>query len=32
MRESLPLANLHQAVLEFLHGRDGVLFGAQALC
>ncbi|NUM78028.1 nucleotidyl transferase AbiEii/AbiGii toxin family protein [candidate division KSB1 bacterium] len=32
MRESLPLANLHQAVLEFLHGRDdAVLFGAQAV-
>ena len=32
MRESLPLATLHNAVLEFLRGRDDVvLFGAQAV-
>lgn len=32
MRESLPLATLHSAVLEFLRGRDdAVLFGAQAV-
>ena len=31
MRESLPLATIHDAVLEFLRGRDdAVLFGAQA--
>ena len=28
MREPLPLATVHDAVLEFLHGRDdAVLFG-----
>jgi hypothetical protein len=32
MRESLPLATIHDAVLEFLRGRDdAVLFGAQAV-
>ena len=32
MRESLPLSNIHSAVLEFLQGRsDVVLFGAQAV-
>jgi len=32
MRESLPLATLHEAVLEFLrHRNDAVLFGAQAV-
>ena len=32
MAEPLPLATLHQAVLEFLQGRDDVvLFGAQAV-
>ena len=32
MRESLPLSNIHGAVLEFLQGRnDVVLFGAQAV-
>src|SRR6266446_6415785 len=32
MREPLPLATIHQAVLEFLRGRDdAVLFGAQAV-
>jgi Nucleotidyl transferase AbiEii toxin, Type IV TA system len=32
MAEPLPLATLHQAVLEFLRGRDDVvLFGAQAV-
>ncbi len=32
MRESLPLSTIHQAVLEFLQGReDVVLFGAQAV-
>jgi hypothetical protein len=32
MRESLPLATIHQAVLEFLSGReDAVLFGAHAV-
>ena len=32
MRETLPLSNIHQAVLEFLQGReDVVLFGAQAV-
>ncbi len=31
-REPLPLATIHQAVLEFLQGRDDVvLFGAQAV-
>ena len=35
MREQLPLATIHQAVLEFLRGRDDVVvFGAsgQRLC
>ena len=32
MREPLPLATIHEAVLEFLQGRDDVvLFGAQAV-
>jgi hypothetical protein len=32
MREQLPLASIHAAVLEFLRGReDAVLFGAQAV-
>jgi hypothetical protein len=32
MRESLPLAMIHDAVLEFLRGRDdAVLYGAQAV-
>jgi len=32
MREELPLATIHQAVLEFLRGRnDAVVFGAQAV-
>ena len=32
MREPLPLAKIHDAVLEFLRGRDdAVLFGAQAV-
>jgi Nucleotidyl transferase AbiEii toxin, Type IV TA system len=32
MREQLPLATIHDAVLEFLGGRDdAVLFGAQAV-
>ncbi|MEW6126985.1 MAG: nucleotidyl transferase AbiEii/AbiGii toxin family protein [Acidobacteriota bacterium] len=32
MQEPLPLANIHQAVLEFLRGRnDVVVFGAQAV-
>jgi len=32
MREALPLATIHAAVLEFLRGRDdAVLFGAQAV-
>lgn len=32
MREPLPLANIHDAVLEFLRGRDdAVLYGAQAV-
>lgn len=32
MREHLPLASIHDAVLEFLRGReDAVLFGAQAV-
>lgn len=32
MQETVPLAKLHQAVLEFLRGRnDAVLFGAQAV-
>lgn len=32
MREPLPLAQIHDAVLEFLRGRnDAVLFGAQAV-
>jgi hypothetical protein len=32
MGESLPLATLQQAVLEFLRGRDdAVVFGAQAV-
>src|SRR2546421_11935895 len=32
MREPLPLATIHDAVLEFLKGRkDAVLFGAQAI-
>lgn len=32
MRETLPLSKIHQAVLEFLQGRDDVvLFGAQAV-
>lgn len=30
MREQLPLATIHEAVLEFLRGRDdAVVFGAQ---
>src|SRR3982074_724353 len=32
MREQLPLATIHDAVLEFLRGRDdAALFGAQAV-
>ena len=32
MHERLPLSTLHQAVLEFLRGRDDVVvFGAQAV-
>src|SRR6266702_23012 len=32
MREPVPLATIHDAVLEFLRGRtDAVLFGAQAV-
>ena len=32
MREPLPLATIHDAVLEFLRGRDDVVvFGAQAV-
>ena len=32
MREQIPLASIHEAVLEFLRGReDAVLFGAQAV-
>src|SRR5213080_2964555 len=32
MREQLPLATIHDAVLEFLRGRDDVVvFGAQAV-
>ena len=32
MREQLPLATIHEAVLEFLRGRDdAVVFGAQAV-
>lgn len=32
MREQLPLATIHDAVLEFLRGRDNVVvFGAQAV-
>jgi hypothetical protein len=32
MRKTLPLSKIHQAVLEFLQGRDDVvLFGAQAV-
>lgn len=32
MREALPLATIHNAVLDFLRGReDAVLFGAQAV-
>src|SRR5689334_24834070 len=32
MREPLPLATLHEAVLEFLRGReDAVVFGATAV-
>ena len=32
MREQVPLAAIHEAVLEFLYGRnDAVLFGAQAV-
>jgi hypothetical protein len=32
MREPLPLATIHDAILEFLRGRtDAVLFGAQAV-
>ena len=32
MREQLPLATIHDAVLEFLRGRDDVIvFGAQAV-
>jgi len=32
MNEPLPLANIQNAVLEFLRGRDdGVVFGAQAV-
>ena len=32
MREQLPLAAIHEAVLDFLRGReDAVLFGAQAV-
>jgi hypothetical protein len=31
-REPLPLASIHDAVLEFLRGKDdAVLFGAQAV-
>ncbi len=31
-REPLPLATIHDAVLEFLRGRDdAVLYGAQAM-
>jgi len=31
MREELPLATIHEAVLDFLRGRDdAVVFGAQA--
>ncbi len=32
MHEQLPLSQIHEAVLEFLQGRDDVvLFGAQAV-
>src|SRR5436190_12562853 len=32
MREQLPLATIHDAVLEFLRGRDdAIVFGAQAV-
>ena len=32
MREPLPLATIHEAVLEFLRGRDDVVvFGATAV-
>jgi hypothetical protein len=32
MREQLPLATIHDVVLEFLRGRDdAVVFGAQAV-
>lgn len=32
MHEPLPLATIHEAVLEFLRGRDDVvIFGAQAV-
>src|SRR6266478_3397016 len=32
VREQLPLATIHEAVLEFLRGRDdAVVFGAQAV-
>ena len=32
MREQLPLATIHDAVLDFLRGRsDVVVFGAQAV-
>ncbi len=32
MREQVPLATIHDAVLEFLRGRDdAVVFGAQAV-
>jgi hypothetical protein len=32
MREPLPLATIHDAILEFLQGRDdAVVFGAQAV-
>ncbi|HEX7529835.1 MAG TPA: nucleotidyl transferase AbiEii/AbiGii toxin family protein, partial [Pyrinomonadaceae bacterium] len=32
MREQVPLATIHEAVLEFLRGRDdAVVFGAQAV-
>ncbi|MCG3156186.1 MAG: hypothetical protein DKINENOH_02801 [bacterium] len=32
MRETLPLAAIHEAVLQFLHGRDDAgLFGAPAV-
>jgi hypothetical protein len=32
MREELPLATIHEAVLDFLRGRDdAVVFGAQAV-